>query len=78
MLFTMMSIYFSSITSRRFPRISEVFVRKDFFQVFLCLLQIVFPNGSIDPWHALGIVRNVSATEQAVYIQGMKGVTGRT
>ena len=43
-----------------------------------CLLQIVFPNGSIDPWHALGIVRNVSTTEQAVYIQGMKGVTGRT
>jgi len=40
-----------------------------------CLLQIVFPNGSIDPWHALGIVRNVSATEQAVYIQGMKGVS---
>ena len=41
-----------------------------------CLLQIVFPNGSIDPWHALGIVRNVSATEQAVYIQGMKKLTG--
>ena len=41
-----------------------------------CLLQIVFPNGSIDPWHALGIVRNVSTTEQAVYIQGMKRVTG--
>lgn len=41
-----------------------------------CLLQIVFPNGSIDPWHALGIVRNVSGTEQAVYIQGMKRVTG--
>lgn len=36
------------------------------------LLQIVFPNGSIDPWHALGIVKNVSATEQAVFIQGMK------
>ncbi|XP_020629406.1 putative serine protease K12H4.7 isoform X3 [Orbicella faveolata] len=32
--------------------------------------KIVFPNGSIDPWHALGIVRNVSTTEQAVYIQG--------
>ncbi|XP_078380206.1 putative serine protease K12H4.7 [Oculina patagonica] len=32
--------------------------------------KIVFPNGSIDPWHALGIVKNVSATEQAVFIQG--------
>lgn len=37
-----------------------------------CLFQIVFPNGSIDPWHALGIVKNVSSTEQAVYIQGME------
>ena len=34
------------------------------------LLQIVFPNGSIDPWHALGIVKNVSSTEQAIFIEG--------
>ena len=33
-------------------------------------LQIVFPNGSIDPWHALGIVKNVSSTEQAIFIEG--------
>jgi len=30
----------------------------------------VFPNGSIDPWHALGIVKDVSSTEQAVFIEG--------
>ena len=34
------------------------------------LLQILFPNGSIDPWHALGIVKNVSSTEQAIFIEG--------
>lgn len=32
--------------------------------------KIVFPNGSIDPWHALGITKDVSATEQAVFIEG--------
>ncbi|KAM7425914.1 hypothetical protein ABFA07_022721 [Porites harrisoni] len=32
--------------------------------------KIVFPNGSIDPWHALGIVKNVSSTEQAIFIEG--------
>lgn len=32
--------------------------------------KIVFPNGSIDPWHALGIVKNVSSTEQAIFIKG--------
>lgn len=35
-------------------------------------MQIVFPNGSIDPWHALGIVKDVSSTEQAVFIEGKK------
>lgn len=30
---------------------------------------ILFPNGSIDPWHALGIISDISASEQAVYIQ---------
>ena len=30
----------------------------------------MFPNGSIDPWHALGIVKNVSSTEQAIFIEG--------
>ena len=34
MLFTMISYYFSSITRHRFPRICEVFVRKDFSRFF--------------------------------------------
>ena len=31
---------------------------------------IVFPNGSIDPWHALGVTMNISDTLTAIYIQG--------
>ena len=30
---------------------------------------IVFPNGSIDPWHALGIIADIAPTENAVFIQ---------
>ena len=41
----------------------------NFCNTYLCL-QIVFPNGSIDPWHALGITKDVSATEQAIFIKG--------
>ena len=33
-------------------------------------LQIIFPNGSIDPWHALGILKDASSTEHAIYIEG--------
>ena len=31
---------------------------------------IIFPNGSIDPWHALGITWNISESLVAVFIQG--------
>jgi hypothetical protein len=31
---------------------------------------IVFPNGSIDPWHALSITSNLGATVKAVFIEG--------
>ena len=31
---------------------------------------IVFPNGSIDPWHALGVTANISETLTSIYIQG--------
>ena len=31
---------------------------------------IVFPNGSIDPWHALGITSNISDSLIAIYIHG--------
>lgn len=32
--------------------------------------KIIFPNGSIDPWHALGIIKDVTSSEQAVFIEG--------
>ena len=31
---------------------------------------IVFPNGSIDPWHALGITKDIGPTLRAVFIEG--------
>ena len=31
---------------------------------------IVFPNGSIDPWHALGITSSLSETLIAIFIHG--------
>ena len=32
--------------------------------------KVVFPNGSIDPWHALGITKDLSEEATAIYIQG--------
>ncbi|XP_053176096.1 thymus-specific serine protease [Scomber japonicus] len=32
--------------------------------------RIVFPNGSIDPWHALGITQDITAYLPAVFIKG--------
>lgn len=34
--------------------------------------RIVFPNGSIDPWHMLGITHNISAVLPAIFINGEK------
>lgn len=31
---------------------------------------VTFPNGSIDPWHALGITRDISEEVTAIYING--------
>ena len=31
---------------------------------------IVFPNGSIDPWHALGVTTNISDSLVAIFING--------
>ncbi|KAL8619522.1 hypothetical protein ACOMHN_011873 [Nucella lapillus] len=31
---------------------------------------VVFPNGSIDPWHALGIVKTLSPNATAIFMQG--------
>jgi hypothetical protein len=35
----------------------------------LRLERVVFPNGSIDPWHALGITNNNTGND-AIYIEG--------
>lgn len=32
--------------------------------------RIVFPNGSIDPWHALGITQDISPDLPAIFIKG--------
>ncbi|XP_064639695.1 putative serine protease K12H4.7 isoform X2 [Lineus longissimus] len=32
--------------------------------------KVVFPNGAIDPWHALGITKDLNPTATALYIQG--------
>ncbi|XP_015259108.1 PREDICTED: putative serine protease K12H4.7 [Cyprinodon variegatus] len=32
--------------------------------------RIVFPNGSVDPWHALGITQDITAELPAVFIKG--------
>lgn len=34
--------------------------------------RIVFPNGLIDPWHALGITRDIAPDLPAVFIKGEK------
>jgi len=34
------------------------------------LRNVTFPNGSIDPWHALSILKDMSADVKAVYIDG--------
>ena len=31
---------------------------------------VVFPNGSVDPWHALGIVKDLSPDATAIFIDG--------
>jgi len=36
----------------------------------LRVTKVVFPNGSTDPWHALGITSDLSADAPAIYIKG--------
>lgn len=33
--------------------------------------RIVFPNGSIDPWHALGVTQDITSDLPAVFIKGL-------
>jgi len=32
--------------------------------------KVLFPNGSIDPWHALGVTKDLSPDSKALYING--------
>ena len=41
----------------------------------LKVTRVVFPNGSIDPWHALGVTKDLSKEATALYIQGKHGTT---
>lgn len=36
--------------------------------------RIVFPNGDVDPWHALGITQDITQDLPAVFIQGEKSI----
>jgi len=37
----------------------------------LRVTRVVFPNGSTDPWHALGIISDLSPNATAIYIKGI-------
>ncbi|XP_032833392.2 putative serine protease K12H4.7 [Petromyzon marinus] len=43
---------------------------EDYGGLALRASRIVFPNGSLDPWHALGATRDLAADLPAVFIQG--------
>ncbi|GAB6029846.1 Thymus-specific serine protease [Chamberlinius hualienensis] len=36
----------------------------------ISVTKVIFPNGSVDPWHALGVLQDISNEAKAVYIQG--------
>lgn len=36
----------------------------------LTLTRVIFPNGSTDPWHALGITSDIGPTATALFIKG--------
>ena len=35
------------------------------------ITNVVFPNGAIDPWHAMGVTKDISPTATAIYMKGM-------
>lgn len=37
--------------------------------------RIVFPNGSTDPWHALGITQDLSPNATAIFIKGQECIS---
>ena len=33
--------------------------------------RVVLPNGSVDPWHALGVLHDLGTDTRAIYINGI-------
>lgn len=42
----------------------------DYGALGIKISRVIFPNGSIDPWHALGVLKDLSPDAQAIYING--------
>ncbi|KAL4235486.1 Thymus-specific serine protease [Mactra antiquata] len=36
----------------------------------ISVTKVVFPNGSVDPWHAMGVTKDISSDATAIYING--------
>ena len=34
--------------------------------------KVVFPNGAIDPWHAMGVTEDISPNATAIYMKGIE------
>ena len=59
------------------PKFSQSFIQRginntntNYGGYGLRVTKVVFPNGSIDPWHALGITKDISSEATAIYIKG--------
>ena len=47
-----------------------VTITNNYYRITTNETNIVFPNGSIDPWHALGITQNITDQLPAIFIEG--------
>ena len=36
------------------------------------ITNVVFPNGAIDPWHAMGVTEDISPTAKAIFMKGRR------
>uniref|UniRef100_A0A2C9K4W9 Serine protease K12H4.7 n=1 Tax=Biomphalaria glabrata TaxID=6526 RepID=A0A2C9K4W9_BIOGL len=42
----------------------------DYGALMIKISKVLFPNGSIDPWHAMGVLKDLNPDARAVYING--------
>lgn len=63
---------------------ADIFDKDLFFQIFdnvddtnryyggwnISTTRVVFPNGQLDPWHAMSVTKDISAEATAIYIFG--------